>query len=80
MSFTRATSSGSAPPLAKETRLNYHSHSVFSNYASTGMRRDSEGYVHGGPCLGDSQTETYLKDMDMTSLASAWAIARRRPI
>ena len=26
------------------------------------------------------QTEAYLKDMGMTGLASAWAIARRRPI
>ena len=36
---------------------------------------------HGGPvvCLGDGQTEAYLKDMVMTGLASAWAMARRRP-
>ena len=42
----------------------------------------SEGYEHDGPgvCLGDGQTEAYLKDMDMTGLASAWAMARRRPI
>ena len=41
----------------------------------------SEGYRHGGlsACLGDGQTEAYLKDMVMTGLASAWAIARRRP-
>ena len=39
-----------------------------------------------GPCRGaplqDSwlrQTEAYLKDMDMTGLASAWAMARRTP-
>ena len=40
----------------------------------------SEGYGHGGPgvCLGDGQTEAYLKDMGMTGLASAWAMARRR--
>ena len=40
----------------------------------------SEGYGHGGPgvCLGDGQTEAYLKDMGMTGLASAWATARRR--
>ena len=25
------------------------------------------------------QTEAYLKDMDMTGLASVWAMARRRP-
>ena len=42
----------------------------------------SEGYGHGGPavCLGDRQTEAYLKDTGMTGLASAWAMARRRPI
>ena len=42
----------------------------------------SKGYGHGGSgvCLGDGQTEAYLKDMDMTGLASAWAMARRRPI
>ena len=41
-----------------------------------------EGYGHDGPgaCLGDNQTEAYLKDMDMTGLASVWAMARRRPI
>ena len=41
----------------------------------------SEGYGHGGPgvCLGDGQTETYLKDMAMAGVASAWAMARRRP-
>ena len=40
-----------------------------------------EGYGHDGPgvCLGDGQTEAYLKDMGMTGLASAWAMARRRP-
>ena len=32
-----------------------------------------------GVCLGDGQTEAYLKDMDMASLAFAWAMARRRP-
>ena len=33
----------------------------------------SEGYGHDGPvvCLGDGQTEAYLKDMGMTGLASA---------
>ena len=42
----------------------------------------SEGYGHGGPgvCLGDGQTEAYLKDTGMTGLASVWAMARRRPI
>ena len=40
----------------------------------------SEGYEHDGPgvCLGDGQTEAYMKDMGMTGLASAWAMARRR--
>ena len=42
----------------------------------------SEKYGHDGPgvCLNDGQTEAYLKDMDMTGLASAWAMARWRPI
>ena len=42
----------------------------------------SEGNGHDGPgvCLGDGQTEAYLKDMGMTGLASAWAMARRRLI
>ena len=42
----------------------------------------SEGYGHGGlgVCRGDGQTESYLRDMGMTGLASAWAMARRRPI
>ena len=41
----------------------------------------SDGYEHGGPgvCLGDGQTEVYLRDMGMTVLASAWAMARRKP-
>ena len=40
----------------------------------------SEGYGHDEPgvCLGDGQTEAYVKDMGMTDLASAWAMARRR--
>ena len=42
-----------------------------------------EGYGHGGHggpgvCLGDGQTESYLKDMDITGLASVWAMARQR--
>ena len=38
-------------------------------------------YGHDGPgvCLGDCQTEAYLKDMGMAALASGWAIARCRP-
>ena len=41
----------------------------------------SEGYGHGGPgvCLGDGQTDAYLRVMGMTGLTSAWAMARRRP-
>ena len=39
-----------------------------------------QGYGHGGPgvCLGDGQTEAYLKDTGMTGLASVWAMARGR--
>ena len=42
----------------------------------------SDEYEHDGPgvCLGDGQTEAYLMNMSMTGLASAWAMARRRPI
>ena len=42
----------------------------------------SEGYGHDGlgVCLGDGQMEAYLKDTAMKCLASAWAMARRRPI
>ena len=38
----------------------------------------SEGYGHDGPdvCLGDGQTEAYLKAMGMTGLTFAWAMAR----
>ena len=44
-----------------------------------------EGYGHDGHdgpgvCLGDGQTEAYLKDMGMAGLASAWTMVRRRPI
>ena len=41
----------------------------------------SEGYGHDGPgvCLGYGQTEANVNDMGMTGLASAWAMARRRP-
>ena len=41
----------------------------------------SEGYGHDGSgvWLGDGQTEACLKDMGVTGLASAWAMARRRP-
>ena len=49
-----------------------------SRVASGGVL--SEGYGHEGPgiCLGDGQTEAYLKDMDMAGLASVWAMARRK--
>ena len=33
-----------------------------------------------GVCLVDGQTEASLKDMGMAGLASAWVMARRRPI
>ena len=41
----------------------------------------SEKYGHDWPgvCLGDGQTEAYLKDMGMAGLGSARAMARRRP-
>ena len=37
--------------------------------------------IYDGPGvrLDDGQTESYLKDMGMAGLASAWAMARRRP-
>ena len=37
----------------------------------------SEGHGNDGPCicLGDGQTEAYLKDMGRTGLASAWTEA-----
>ena len=40
-----------------------------------------EGYEYDGPgiCLGDDQTEAYVKDMGMTGMASARVVARRRP-
>ena len=37
------------------------------------------GIAGPGVCLGDGQTEAYLEDMGMTSLVSAWAMAKRRP-
>ena len=42
----------------------------------------SKGHEHDEPgvCLGDGQTAAYLKDMGMMGLASAWVMARRRPI
>ena len=41
----------------------------------------SEGCGHGGPdvCLGDDETDAYLKNMSMTGLASASLMARRKP-
>ena len=41
----------------------------------------TEGYDNGGSgvCLDDGQTEAYWKDMDMTGLASASLMARRKP-
>ena len=43
-------------------------------------RYGHDGHDGPGACLGDGQTESYLKDMEMAGLASAWAMARRRPI
>ena len=47
-------------------------------FASVGGQ--SEGYGHDGPgiCLGDGQTEAYLRDMGVAGLESAWTMARRR--
>ena len=41
-----------------------------------------EGYGHDGHdvCLGDGQTEAYLKDMGMAGLAFAWTMARQSRI
>ena len=36
-------------------------------------------YFGPGVCLGDGQTEAYLRDRVMAGPASAWAMARRRP-
>ena len=46
-------------------------------FASGGVL--SEGYGHGGPgvCLGDGQTEAYLKNMSMTGLP--WPLPGRWP-
>ena len=48
--------------------------------ASGGVLSEGYGHVGLGVCLGDSQTESYLKDKGMMGLASAWAMARRRPV
>ena len=48
--------------------------------ASGGVLPEENGDDDPGVCLGDGQTEAYLKDMDTTGLASVWAMARRRPI
>ena len=54
---------------------------LLTAHAYDGLPILSEGYGHDGPgvCLVDGQTKTYLKDMDMTGLGSAWAMARWRP-
>ena len=41
----------------------------------------SEGYGHNGPgdCLGDGQTEAYMKDMGMTGPASSSSEAEGVP-
>ena len=45
-----------------------------SAWAMARRRPYLKGYGHDGlgDCLGDGQTEAYLKDMDMTDLLSAW--------
>ena len=48
--------------------------------ASGGVLSEGYGNDRPGVCLGDGQTEAYLKDMGITGLASAWAMVRRRPI
>ena len=42
----------------------------------------SVGYGQDKPCvcLGDRQTEAYLRDMGMAGLASVWVMARWKPI
>ena len=41
-----------------------------------------EGYGHDGPgvCLGDGQTEVYLKNKGMTDLAFICVMVKQRPI
>ena len=48
--------------------------------ASGGVLSERYGHDGLGVCLGDGQTDAYLKDMGMTGMASAWAMARRRTI
>ena len=48
--------------------------------ASGGVLSEGNGHGGSGVCLGDGQTEAYLKDMGMVDLASVWAMATRRPI
>ena len=45
--------------------------------ASGGGLSQEYGHDGSGVCLGDGQTEAYLKDTGMTGLASVWAMARR---
>ena len=47
--------------------------------ASSAVLPDEYGPDGPGVCLGDGQTEAYLRDMGMTGLAFVWAMARRRP-
>ena len=66
--------------IGKLIRYDYRCPSRFRSLTPIGVL--SEGYVHEGPgvCLDDGQTEAYLRDMGMMSLASVWSMARRRPI
>ena len=58
-----------------------HDESVYTRFKVVSGGVLSGGYGHDGPgvCLGDGQTEAYLKDTGMTGLASAWTMARQRP-
>ena len=53
---------------------------IFSYDSSGGDLYEEYGHDRPGVCLGEGQTEAYLKDMSMTGLASVWVMARRRPI
>ena len=54
--------------------------STLLGYGVFYIRVLSERFGHGGSGVCVGQTESYLKDMDMTGVASAWVMARRRPV
>ena len=65
--------------INKQKRL-LISRSIINTPARQASR--SEGMVHAEgrpPASWLRQVESYLKDMGITDLASAWAMARRRP-